>query len=238
MTSEKQRRANQANAKASRGPKTNAGKARSAQNALRHGLSIPVCKEPSLSIQAEEIALKLAGPDADGTLLDRARAVGEAQVDLNRVRVRRHVLVAQLLADPKFQPLSAYRRLDPKMQTIEHLERILGMSFGFTDSEPLELKPLEGDEKFEAVVEDCIRELTALDRYERRAISKRKSAIRALDSLLAYPRAIRRKMNGSTFLRYIDLVMLNIAQFWQNEPNCQPSCRAKASQLPSPSLLE
>src|SRR5579872_794442 len=128
--------------------------------------------------------------------------------------------------------------LDPKMQTIEHLERILGMSFGFNDTEPLELKPLEGDEKFEAVVEDCIRELTALDRYERHAISKRKSAICALDSLLAYRRAIRRKMNGSTFLRYIDLVMLNIAQFWQNEPNCQPSCRAKASQLPSPSLLE
>ena len=69
------------------------------------------------------------------------------------------------------------------MQTIEHLERILGMSFGLDDIEPLiELKPLEGDEKFEAVVEDCIRELAALDRYERRAISRRKSAIRAFDS--------------------------------------------------------
>jgi hypothetical protein len=60
LTSDRQLRANQANGKASRGPKTKAGKARSAQNALRHGLSIPVCKEPSLSIQAEEIALKLA----------------------------------------------------------------------------------------------------------------------------------------------------------------------------------
>lgn len=66
MTSEKQRRANQANAKASKGPKTKAGRARSAQNALRHGLSIPVRKEPSLLIQAEEIALKLAGPHPDG----------------------------------------------------------------------------------------------------------------------------------------------------------------------------
>ena len=69
------------------------------------------------------------------------------------------------------------------MQTIEHLERILGMSLGLDDIEPLiELKPLEGDEKFEAVVEDCIRELATLDRYERRAISRRKFAIRAFDS--------------------------------------------------------
>jgi hypothetical protein len=52
-----------------------------------------------------------------------------------------------------------------------------------TDIEPLiDLKPLEDDEKFATVVEDRIRQLAALDRYERRANSKRKSAIRAFDS--------------------------------------------------------
>jgi hypothetical protein len=109
LTSDRQWRANQANAKASRGLKTKAGKVRSSQNALRHGLSIPVSKEPSLSIQAEEIALKLAGPDPNETLLDRARAVGEAQVELNRVRARRNALISQLLGDPEYQPLSAYK---------------------------------------------------------------------------------------------------------------------------------
>ena len=183
MTSEKQRRANQANAKASRGPKTKAGKARSARNALRHGLSIPISKEPSLSIQAEEIALKLAGPDPDETLLDRARAVAEAQVDLNRVRARRNALVAQLLADPEYQPLSAYKRQVRKMRTIDRVHRILGRSFDLDDIKPLiELKPLKDNEKFATIVEDRTRELAALDRYERRAISKRKSAIRAFDS--------------------------------------------------------
>ena len=34
------------------------------------------------------------------------------------------------------------------------------------------------EEKFATIVEDRTRELAALDRYERRAISKRKSAIR------------------------------------------------------------
>ena len=52
-------------------------------------------------MQAEEIALKLTCPDADETLLDRTRAVGEAQVNLNRVRGRRDALISQLLADPE-----------------------------------------------------------------------------------------------------------------------------------------
>ena len=181
MTSEKQRRANQANARASSGPKTKAGKARSAQNALRHGLSIPVCKEPSLSSQAEEIARKLAGPDPDDTLLDRARAVSEAQVDLNRVRARRNALVSRLLADPEYQPLSAYKGQVRKLRTIGRIERILGRSFDIES--PIEFERLkDDDEKFATIVEDLIRELTAFDRYERRAISKRKSTIRAFDS--------------------------------------------------------
>jgi hypothetical protein len=183
LTSDRQRRANQANAKASRGPKTKAGKARSARNALRHGLSIPVCKEPSLSVQAEEIALKLAGPDPDETLLDRARAVGEAQVDLNRVRARRNALVAQLLGDPEYQPLSADKIQARRMRSIERVLRILRRFSHLGDIKPLiELTPLKDDEKFATIVEDRTRELAALDRYERRAISKRKSAIRAFDS--------------------------------------------------------
>jgi hypothetical protein len=181
LTSEKQRRANQANARASSRPKTKAGKARSAQNALRHGLSIPVCKEPSLSSQAEEIARKLAGPDPDDTLLDRARAVSEAQVDLNRVRARRNALVSRLLADPEYQPLSAYKGQVRKLRTIGRIERILGRSFDIES--PIEFERLkDDDEKFATIVEDRIRELTAFDRYERRAISKRKSTIRAFDS--------------------------------------------------------
>jgi hypothetical protein len=152
LTSDLQWRANQANAKASRGPKTKAGKARSARNALRHGLSIPVCKEPLLSIQAEEIALKLVGPAPDEALLDRARAVGEAQVDLNRVRARRNALVAQLLADPEYQPLSAHKNQLRKMRTIDRIQRISGTTFDLDDIEPLvELKPLKNDEKFATV---------------------------------------------------------------------------------------
>ena len=43
-------------------------------------------------------------------------------------------------------------------------------------------RPLEGDEKLATILEDRSSEFARLDRYERRAISRRKSAIRAFDS--------------------------------------------------------
>ena len=66
---------------------------------------------------------------------------------------------------------------------IERVRRILRRFSELGDIKPpIELKPLEDNEKFATIVEDCTRELVALDRYERRAISKRKSAIRGFDS--------------------------------------------------------
>jgi hypothetical protein len=147
LTSDRQRRANQDNAKASTGPKTRAGKERAAQNGLRHGLSIPVSSDPALSPQAEAIARRIAGPNAKAEALEQARRIGEAQVDLNRVRARRVALVA-----------------DP-------LEHAIGG------------KSLEGFEKLAIILQAGASELARLDRYERRALSRRKSAIREFDSV-------------------------------------------------------
>jgi hypothetical protein len=78
---------------------------RAAQNALRHGVS----SDPALSPHAQAIARRIAGPDAKAEALEQARRIGEAQVDLNRVRARRIALVADPLDDPNYQPLSALK---------------------------------------------------------------------------------------------------------------------------------
>lgn len=89
MTSERKQKANRANARSSTGPKTAKGKARSAKNALRHGLNSPVLKHPALAKEVERIASHIAGEGASGALLARARAIAEAQIDLQRVRTSR-----------------------------------------------------------------------------------------------------------------------------------------------------
>jgi hypothetical protein len=42
--------------------------------------------------------------------------------------------------------------------------------------------PLDDDEKLAAIVEDRASELAAFERYERRALSRRKAAIRSFDA--------------------------------------------------------
>ena len=182
MTTDRERRANRANAKSSTGPKTAPGKARSAQNALRLGLNVSTLSDPVLAPLAEAMARRIAGHDADAEALERARRIAEAQVDINRVRGARRRLITGLLTDPNYQPLRVLRQQFRLMKTIDRVERTRGAPFEIDEiEEMIDLEPLEGDAKLAAVVEDKSSELAALDRYERRALSRRKGAIRNFD---------------------------------------------------------
>jgi hypothetical protein len=86
LTSDRKIKANRANARASTGPQTPRGRARAARNALRHGLSLPVCSDPALSEDIEALAREIAGPDTNARIQELARRVAEAQIDLRRVR--------------------------------------------------------------------------------------------------------------------------------------------------------
>src|SRR6188472_4245338 len=178
LTSDRKIKANRANARASTGPKTAQGRARTARNALRHGLSLPVCSNPALSEEVETLAREIAGPGADAETTELARRVAEAQIDLQRVRYARYKLLSRTLADPYYEPredtrnkVALLRSLLQKNAPDLPVENLVA----FLNSTP------QGPHKFATILSQEAKQLLAMDRYERRALTRRKSAIRAFD---------------------------------------------------------
>ena len=86
------------------GPTSAAGKARSAQNARKHGLNVPVMYDPEVSADVEFMAEEIAPGCQDPELIGRARLIAEAQVDLIRVARARRDIISAAVADPNCGP--------------------------------------------------------------------------------------------------------------------------------------
>ena len=98
MTSARKVRTNRANARASSGPKTSAGRARSARNALRHGFNVPIADLEVFSPEVERLAEAISRTQPGDALLERhVLLVAEAQIDMHRVRQARHRFLADKL---------------------------------------------------------------------------------------------------------------------------------------------
>jgi hypothetical protein len=111
--------ANRANARTSTGPKTMQGRTRSARNALRHALSLPVYSNLVLCEEVDALAREIAGTDANAEIRELARRVAEAQIDLRRVRCARHRLLSKALGNPSY---AAPPNVREKLAVIGHGE--------------------------------------------------------------------------------------------------------------------
>jgi hypothetical protein len=92
MVSARKIAANRANARRSTGPKTAAGRARSARNATRHGLAVPLMDAHD---EVMALARSLA---AEGGPLEAALALAAAVINVRRVRARRDELTRAFTA--------------------------------------------------------------------------------------------------------------------------------------------
>ena len=191
MTSERKIRANRANALTSTGPKTAQGRSRAARNALRYALSLPVYSDPVWSEELEALAREIIGTDSNPERQELAHRIAEAQIDLRRVRHVRHQILSQALSDPDYESKAMLRK---KAALAIRILRRSDLNTPMPDKmmEFLSSKP-QGPNKFTTIVADKARQLLALDRYERRALSRRKFAIRAFDT--AGRRKLTSRMN-------------------------------------------
>jgi hypothetical protein len=208
MTSDARRTANRQNAKKSTGPRTGAGKARSAHNALKHGLSRPLPPDPQGLARQEALARVLAGEGASPEVVRAAEAAAIARSEVDRARTVRAELQASLLEVlPNRLVLEDHVRDDMRsagaflVEIAERLEALANLpervdqtSAARYGRQAIGLRRLAlavPDLTAAIVIEDVQERLSGIlstDRYEQRALSRWRSALEALDELKAQVR--------------------------------------------------
>jgi hypothetical protein len=153
MTTARKVRANRQNARASTGPKSATGKARSSGNARRHRLAVPIWSDPVLTANVVALAKHIAGVHPSPQVMAHAQRVADAQIEVVRVRHWRLDLMHRRLS-----PLPLEHPDDPACDAEVALKKA-------------------------SIVSDLVPQLQLLDRYERRAVSRRNRAIQSLTAV-------------------------------------------------------
>jgi hypothetical protein len=201
MTSERKRAANRQNAQRSTGPRSVAGKKRSRQNALRHGLSARLGKHPEHDQRVQGLAQIISGPEAGASELHYARIAADATLQIIRIRGLRTSLMQPAAREREVLSWSFPKRVHWQRRSRSNwltvdaiVKRALqnadheGTSVSANASEmiaPLERFPPwpSGPEASVEIFSRFIGQVLKLDGYERRQLSRRKAALRALDLL-------------------------------------------------------
>ena len=152
---------NRRNARRSTGPRSVRGKARSAQNALRHGLA-GANPLGALSKEVEALARALVGDDLDPERLVNARTVAQMEVMLGRICDARIALINRQLKKQigRIRPAEDRSECDEATAAKQEQGALHADDFG----------------EAEALVR-VLPELLRLERYEARALARRSRAL-------------------------------------------------------------
>jgi hypothetical protein len=173
MASERQIAANRRNARNSTGPHSGAGKKRASRNAYRHGLTLSITSTVAFAKQLDTLVRKIAGASNDAIVLERARAIAQADLELTQVRRAKVALIERA---------SAFGELDPPGPTVSQMIRLLNafQRGRLIDPKPIDasatMPPQEPHRSAEAI-RRVLPELCKLERYERRAAARRDRAV-------------------------------------------------------------
>ena len=121
MASKRQLAANRRNAKKSRGPTSDAGKRRSRENALRHGLAISVDRNPLLRADVERMAQIFSRARNEQSITLTTQDAAEAEIDLLRIsKIRVSIFEAFHTSAKSLQDLT---RLNDDLKNLDRYER-------------------------------------------------------------------------------------------------------------------
>jgi hypothetical protein len=193
MSSQARLAANRANARKSRGPRTAAGRTRASRNALRHGLAAISRHNPAYFPEIGRMASAYCEGDTDPLLFEQALIIAESDIILICLGGERLAAIERM-RDPDAIPFSdskaslarARARFAQAKRAYAQLVKAKQAKAGSTsDKGKASISAQKNKEPHPPAQRDecdamcrAAPDLTRLERYERRAASRRNRAIR------------------------------------------------------------
>jgi hypothetical protein len=167
MTSQKKIDANRRNGSKGRGPRTRAGKLKSSLNARKHGLSVPITADRQLHGEAVKLARAIVGEGAAyNAFFEQALIIAETELDQRRAQQARLVAINMAMSET-----------DNNIPQVEVTEKV-------SSSHAVN----GGDTRTAEAFVRALPVLRQIERYERRAYSRRKKAAARLNDLRSLSR--------------------------------------------------
>ena len=186
MAIDRKTASNRRNSAKSTGPKSEAGKARSALNAVSHGLSGKPTFDEVTQNKIDNLASSFAqGCKDNPALMDAAREAAEGQFVLERIRDLRTQVWKTAARDHSITDRGELYALNDPGNARYYYERVGIEVSALKKALPHQFaKPFHSDtDRDAAVIDLATKELAKLVRYERQAANRRDKALRTLEQL-------------------------------------------------------